>query len=115
MEAWWVLIPLAGICAGMFKEWLKFRSTQQKLGDSTRGLEKQVSGLKGEKDALLERIENLEAIVASQTWDALHDRNLTPPERELRVASHARRELEAQAAETINQQRVEQLARRLQG
>lgn len=112
---WWVLIPVAGILAGMFEQWLKFRAKQQQLGDSTRVLEKDVTGLKGERDALLERIENLEAIVASQTWDALHDRNLTPPERELRVASHARRELGTSPAEAVNQQRIEQLARRLQG
>lgn len=118
--AFWVLIPIAGILAGMFREWLKFKTKQRDLGASTHELEKEVAALKkalaqARPDDLVERIQNLEAIVASQTWDALHDKRLSPAERELKVASTARRELKAPEADTANQARVEQLARRLQG
>jgi hypothetical protein len=71
--------------------------------------------VKREREEILERLQNLEAIVVSQTWDALHDRGLSPAERELKVASTAHRELRAPDSSAANQQRAEQLARRLQG
>jgi len=53
--------------------------------------------------------------VVSQTWDAVHDRTLPAPERELKIASVVRREVREPDAAAANQQRAEQLARRLQG
>ena len=74
----WVLIPLAGILAGAFKEWLQFKEKQNQLGTSTEKLEKKVEELmssldksESQKAALVERIQNLETIVTSQEWDAL--------------------------------------------
>lgn len=80
MEAWiWVLIPLAAIMVGAFKEWLKFKEKQDRLGASTGELENTVSALEAEleasekqRKALERRIQNLETIVTSQAWDALH-------------------------------------------
>lgn len=76
----WVLIPLAGILAGTFKEWLKFKEKQNQLGASTENLEKKVGSLvdalkdsESKRMALVERVQNLETIVTSQDWDFLAD------------------------------------------
>jgi hypothetical protein len=90
-------------------------ATQRKLGASTAELEKEVAELRRTNDVLGERLQNLEAIVVSQTWDVVHDRALAPAERELKAAAVARRELREPDASAVNQQRAEQLARRLQG
>ena len=84
----WVLIPLAGILAGAFKEWLQFKEKQNQLGSSTEKLEKQVETLavslkasESNRRALIERIQNLETIVTSQEWDTIEDRiSLIHPE-----------------------------------
>lgn len=107
----WVLIPIFGILAGMFKEWLKFREKQNQLGSSTENLEKLVAESRQREQALVERIENLEAIVVSQTWDAVHDRTLPPADRELRLASVAHREMPPPPIP--DSQKAEVLARRL--
>lgn len=67
----WVLIPLAAILVGAFSEWLKFREKQLQLGNSTSNLEDEFKNLSTENERLEERIRNLEAIVTSQSWDAL--------------------------------------------
>ena len=79
----WILIPLAGIMAGAFKEWLQFKKTQNQLGTSTEKLEKKVDVLeRALKDSeansalLVERIQNLETIVTSHEWDTLDDQLL---------------------------------------
>ena len=110
---WWVLIPLAGIAAGVFREFFRMRLRQQSLGTSNHGLAKDVATLKQENAALLDRIQNLEAIVVSQTWDVIHDKGLSAPERDLKISSTTRRELSEPVRETANQQAAEQLARRL--
>ncbi|GAB5521476.1 MAG: hypothetical protein RhofKO_37270 [Rhodothermales bacterium] len=76
----WVLIPLAAILVGAFSEWLKFKAKQQQIGTSTRELEDQVvqlerdlQAVRADRDGLARRLENIETIVTSQVWDALHD------------------------------------------
>jgi hypothetical protein len=115
MEWIWVLIPVTAIVMKTVREWLRLKATQRQLGASTSDLEQEVAALKRERDAMLDRLQNLEAVVVSQTWDALHDKGLAPAERELEVASVVRREIAAPDSGSINQQRTEQLARRLQG
>jgi hypothetical protein len=111
----WVLIPVTAIVMKTVREWLRFKATQRQLGASTSELENEVSALKREREAVLERLQNLEAIVVSQTWDALNEKGLPQAERELKIASVVRREVAAPDAEALNRQRAEQLARRLQG
>jgi len=112
------LIPIVAIVAatvaGTIKTWMKLKAQQQSLGASNRELERDVAELRKDRASLLERLENLEAIVVSQTWEALQDHSLPPPERERKVASTVRRELGPAAAPSF-QQRAEELARRLQG
>jgi hypothetical protein len=109
----WVLIPLAGIFAGMWKELLKARAQGIRLGSSTKDLELEVAALKTERAALLERVENLEAIVVSQTWGAVQDKTVPEPVREQHVAAVAHREL-GRGTGLSDQQRAEILAQRLQ-
>ncbi|HEY0782165.1 MAG TPA: hypothetical protein VGE98_06920 [Thermoanaerobaculia bacterium] len=89
------------------------RETQQKLGTSTHELEAQVAALTRSRDEAIERLQNLEAIVVSQTWSAVNQRDLPPVERELKVASAVRRDFAAEDASAANRQRAEQLASRL--
>jgi hypothetical protein len=66
----WVWIPLAGIAAGSFSEWLKYKEKTAKLSVSTAGLEKSHSAMEAENKELLRRIQNLEAIVTHEVWEA---------------------------------------------
>ena len=109
----WVIIPVIAIFAGTFKTWVRVRAQQQVLGASNRELEREVAEIRRERTDLLQRLENLEAIVVSQTWEVVHDNSLPPVEKEHRVASTVRRELGPSGPNY--QQRAEQLARRLQG
>jgi hypothetical protein len=111
---WWVLIPIVAILAANIRRWAAFQAKQRQLGASTTELEKEVAALAKAKAELTERVQNLETIVVSQTWGALQDRGLSPAERELKVATAAHRELGPADATAANQQRAEQLARRLQ-
>jgi uncharacterized protein YlxW (UPF0749 family) len=109
----WVLIPIVAILSGVLKTWVKVKAQQRVLGASNRELEQDVAELRKDRAALQNRLENLEAIVVSQTWNAVHDHSLPPEEREMRVAATVRRELGP--ATPSNQQRAEQLASRLRG
>ncbi len=112
MASWiWVLIPLAAILVGAFKEWLKFKEKQDRLGVSTTEIENELRALEEalrERDerqqALERRIQNLETIVTSETWDALVDGEAAPP-----------LSLEPPEHEGSLAERTEQIARRLRG
>lgn len=71
----WVLIPIAAILAGMWSEWLKFKKEQAKLGSAAYNLEASLDEvtkrLEAQNQALVERIQNLEAIVTSAEWDRM--------------------------------------------
>ncbi len=107
----WVLIPITAILSKAIREWIKVRAQQQTLGSSTKDLERDVDELRRREKELVHRLENLEAIVVSQTWDAATDRNLPPVERELRVASAVQREMPPPPVP--DSQKAEVLARRL--
>ncbi|MFT4604954.1 MAG: hypothetical protein ACI9W4_001693 [Rhodothermales bacterium] len=66
----WVWIPLAGIAAGSFSEWLKHKEKTAKLTASTAGLEDVTLTLASENKDLRRRIQNLEAIVTHEVWEA---------------------------------------------
>lgn len=112
--AWiWVLIPITAIVMKTFREFIRFRATQSRLGTSTHELERQVADLKKTNSQLVDRIESLEAIVVSQTWDALNLPLSSETDRERRIASAAHREMAPPDPAEVNQQRVQQLAQRL--
>jgi len=71
----WVLIPLAAIALAGFREWLKFKNqvgnSAAQIDQGVKELEREVSSLRDERKALVQRVQNLEAIVASEAWDTL--------------------------------------------
>lgn len=114
MAEWWVLIPIVAIVGGIIKDILKVRAKQQVLVTSNSELEKSVATLKRTNDELAHRIENLETIVVSRTWNAVSEPGLSEPDRERRVAAAVRHEIPPPPIEDVNRQRAEQLARQLQ-
>lgn len=73
-------IPILGIALAGYKEWLKFKAKHQELGTSTREVENRLRALRGrledleeERDALRDRVQNLETIVTSETWITEHE------------------------------------------
>ncbi|HKH45583.1 MAG TPA: hypothetical protein VKM72_13040 [Thermoanaerobaculia bacterium] len=111
----WVLIPIAGIFARVFRDYIRLQTQQRALGTSNRELERVVDELRTTNQTLAQRVENLETIVVSQTWNVLQAPGASDSEREQRVAATVRQEVHAPATEEMNRQRAEQLARRLGG
>ena len=78
----WVLIPLAGIMASMWSEWLKFKEKQNRLGTTADTLESSFEDLsarlEAQNKALVERIQNLETIVTSADWDRISPLSALP-------------------------------------
>ena len=107
----WILIPLLAILVGGFSEWLKFKEKQNRLGASAHDLEKTVGEQQAALEAAERRIQNLEAIVTSQVWDALHDGALPEHEKQ-RAIAEAHFHL-APPEESADTERVAQMARRL--
>ena len=79
-----LLIPIIAVGGGItltgFREWLKFKERQDRLGTSTHELEEHTRTLREaldtseeERRRLTERVQNLETIVTSQAWDVLHE------------------------------------------
>jgi len=108
-------IPILAILAGIFKDRLKLRDQQKTLGASNRELEQKVERLERTNAEQARRLENLEAIVVSKTWGTLQEPGLADADRQRQLAATVRHETHAPAAEEMNRQRAEQLARRLGG
>ena len=115
----WVLIPIAGILFGAFKEWLNFKEKQLKIGESTEHLEVKVDELlqaleksEREKEGLLSRLQNLETIVTSQVWDVLSDEETPPEIKKLEVES-VKPQIMLPPKEDDAAEKAEMLARRL--
>jgi hypothetical protein len=119
MEAsWiWVFIPIAAIFARVFRDYLRLQTQQRALGSSNRELEKVMEELRQTNRTLGQRVENLETIVVSQTWNVLQAPGATDPERPRPVAvvPHQPPPPPMPSVEELNRQRAEQLARRLGG
>lgn len=100
-------ISFVGIAAGMISGRLKARDQQKAaLGMANRELDQKVERLERANAEMARRLENLETIVVDQTWSATNDPWL---------AAAAPHEVQTPAAEELNRQRAEQLARRLGG
>jgi hypothetical protein len=114
VEPWvWVLVPVVAIIARVFRDYLRLQTQQRALGTSSRELERVVEDLRQTNQTLAQRVENLETIVVSQTWNVLQAPGASEAEREQKVAAVVRNEVHAPATEEVNRQRAEQLARRL--
>lgn len=73
-------IPILGILLAGYKEWLDHKAQRQTLGPTAeelherfRALHERIDDLERERDALQERVQNLETIVTSEAWIADHD------------------------------------------
>ncbi len=115
----WVLIPIVAILAGGFKEWLKFKEKQLQLGQSTENLGTDLKQLsealkssQAQNESLLNRIQNLEAIVTSQVWDVLHDGEKSTEEKKLELES-VKPKIALPPVEDEIAGKAEKLARRL--
>ena len=108
-------IPIIAILSGVAKQWLKVRAEQRALGASNQDQEQKLERLERVNADLAQRIEDLEAIVVSQTWGAIQEPGLSETDRERRLAAAVRREVHAHPAGEVNRQRAADLARRLAG
>ncbi|MFB6231150.1 MAG: hypothetical protein ABEL04_08335 [Salinibacter sp.] len=113
-------IPILGILLAGYKEWLKFKAKHQELGTSTREIEDRLQSLRErldhverERDALQQRVRNLETIVTSEAWIAQHDDTTDGPPLDA-VEEDALKPPSDPASETRNEsERTAQIARRL--
>ncbi|MBZ0113846.1 MAG: hypothetical protein K8J08_15395 [Thermoanaerobaculia bacterium] len=104
----WILIPLAGILSGVFKDYLKFKATQKELGVSSVKLEGLVVELRSQNEQQARRIENLEAVVTSRLWHST-GASATPADRARLDIALSQLEPEVPSAE----RRMERLAESL--
>ena len=108
----WILIPLAGIALAGFSEWLKYKRKTASIDTTTGELEAELSSLQAELDEqreerrrLVQRVQNLEAIVTSEAWETLgHDRELAKAKAPLQLPD---------ADEAADADHVARMARRL--
>ena len=116
MATWiWVFIPIAAIFARVFRDYMKIQAQQRALGTSNRELENDMDELRRTNQMLAQRVENLETIVVSQTWNALQAPGAPEATERPRPVAVAPHELPPPPVEELNRQRAEQLARRLGG
>ena len=116
----WILIPLAGIAAGVIQDYLKFKEKTRRLGTSTDDLERTVVALRqeletvrSERDEMIRRVENLETLVTSRVWHAVSDDRLSEDERQAEVA-RARTQMRPEPPpEPTPREKAERLARRM--
>lgn len=108
-------IPLVAILSKFGMQWLKLRAEQRALGVSSRDLEQKVERLEKANAEYAHRLENLEAIVVSQTWNVLQEPGLPEADRQRRIVAASRHEIAAPDLEEMNRQRAAHLAGRLRG
>ena len=75
----WVLIPIVAMLVGAYSEWQKFKAKQQNISVSTSEIEVALEKMTEQNANLIKRVQNLEAIVTSQTWDELDGQIAQPP------------------------------------
>lgn len=75
MPLWLLILILASMLAGLsfaaFAMWLHFKETQTERSTAAQALAETVAAQQTALEAAERRIQNLEAIVASQSWDAV--------------------------------------------
>jgi hypothetical protein len=108
-------IPIIAILSKVATRWLAFRAEQRALGTSNQDLERKVERLERANAESAQRIENLEAIVVSQTWNVLGKPELPEAVHQHQLAAASRQDLHAPAAEELNRRRAADLAGRLGG
>jgi hypothetical protein len=108
-------VPIVAILSKSVTQVLAMRAEQRALGTSNRELELKVERLEQAGAESARRIENLEAIVVSQTWNVLGKPESPELVHQHRLAAASRQDLRTPAAEELNRQRAAALASRLGG
>jgi hypothetical protein len=108
-------LPVLVIVGKFATRWAELRTEQRSLGTSNRDLEQKVERLERAQAEAAQRIENLEAIVVSQTWNAVEKPGLSTAVHPHRLEGAGRQDLRAPAVEELNRQRAADLAGRLGG
>ena len=108
-------IPILAILSRFATQWIKVRAESKTLGASNRALEQKVELLEQANADYRQRLENVEAIVVSQTWSALQESGFSEPDGGRRIVAARPHEVQTPAMEELNQQRAATLARRLGG
>lgn len=113
-------IPILGIFLAGYKEWLKFKAKHQELGTSTqevedrlRSLHERLDQIEAERDALQERVQNLETIVTSEAWIAQHDDTVDVPPLDAAEGGDLELPPERDTESRSDAERTADLARRL--
>jgi outer membrane murein-binding lipoprotein Lpp len=116
MPTWLQIIIVASTLGGLlfaaFAMWLNFKEKQSQISTATSELGHTVAAQQQSLEAAERRIQNLEAIVTSQVWDAVHDAELPEAEKQ-RALSQAQLDLDVLEAEPSDAKRAAQIARRL--
>lgn len=116
MPFWLQFIIIISVTGGIgfatFAMWMQFKVKQIELGSSMGELLDTIAAHQKALEAAERRFQNLEAIVTTQVWDAVHDEALPEAEKQ-RVLSQARAALEIPTDEPSDAERAERIARRL--
>ncbi|MEO0557922.1 MAG: hypothetical protein AAF170_07040 [Bacteroidota bacterium] len=115
MPIWLQIIVVACTLSGLgfagFGIWFAAKRQDAEIGLATSELEETVSEQQKVLEAVQQRLQNLEAIVTSQEWDAVQD---GLPDAEIQPAPlHARLDLDALDADPSDAERAAQVSRRL--
>ncbi|HEX4498676.1 MAG TPA: hypothetical protein VIE43_23560 [Thermoanaerobaculia bacterium] len=108
-------VPIIAIVSKAATRFIALRAEQRALGTSNHELELKVERLERANAESARRLENLEAIVVSQTWNVLGNPEVSEPVQQHRLAAANRQDLRAPATEEMNRQRAADLASRLGG
>jgi hypothetical protein len=108
-------IPIIAIVSKTATKWMALRAEQRALGTSTHDLERKVEILERANAEAAQRIENLEAIVVSQTWNVLGKTELPEAVHQHQLAAATHQDLRTPVTEDLNRRRAADLAGRLGG
>ena len=123
MDWIWVLIPLTALMipivailagTGFLAALAKSLNNREDGGEKVADLEARVLELEAKlsaKSSLDKRLANLETIVTSQTWDALHNKDLSEADRRLLIPD-AQSEYDILSGDLSDAQRADLLARK---
>jgi peptidoglycan hydrolase CwlO-like protein len=106
-------IPVVAILGRVARQWMVLRAEQRALGVSSRDLTGKVERLEKANAEYEQRLQDLEAVVSSRTWNVLQESGAPDAERQRRVVSASHGEMQALPGEERNRQRTAELARRL--
>lgn len=107
-----IISTLAGLLFAASAVWIEFKEKQAQIDKSTSELEDTVAEQQKALQTAKRRIQNLETIVTSQVWDAVHDDGVPEAEKQ-RALSQGSGNLSDPEEDLSDSERAARLARRL--